>query len=198
MKTYLSIPLIILMVFSFASCSQKKEGDEPTKYVSQDGLEQLTKQAAEKSTEVKLAVKNNPGFSSFREIQPSSDALKNLDAVIRPVLVRQFGGAKIIEQNNEPISEAEGDMTLNSMQYVVKGMMNEENAEELHAALKEARFSPNVRLGTKPTITRNWAMMTFFAYSSGVTYSILFKIDFNKQIIILKNYQLGSKYERLL
>jgi hypothetical protein len=200
MNDYGCMALAALMVVSDGGCSQKQEGDEPTKYVSQDGLERLTQQAAQKSGGAagSEGILPNLKFSSYREIKPASDALKNLDAVIRPVLIQQYGATKIIEQNNEPISEDEGDMTLNSMQYAVKGIMNEKNVEALHAALKRANFDPNVRLGTRPTITRNWAMMSFFAYSAGTSYSIVFKIDFNKQTITLKNYQLGSKYDRLM
>ncbi|HQP09944.1 MAG TPA: hypothetical protein PKV41_00995 [Candidatus Omnitrophota bacterium] len=200
MKTRLLIFLILFVTLNAIGCSQKKEGDEPTKYVSQEGLERLTQQAAQKTQKAAASggLIENLKFSSFREINPASDALKNLDAAIRPVLVQQFGGAKIIEQNNKSVSESEGDLTLNSMTYVVKGAMNEKNAEQLHGALKAANFKPSIRLGTKPTITRNWAMMSFNKRTAGATYSIVFQIDFKKQTIILKNYQLGSKYDRMM
>ncbi len=161
-------------------------------------MEQLTKQAAQKSAEVKSVAKDNPKFNSSRDINPESQALKNLDAVIRPVLVQQFGEAKRVEQNNEPVSDRDGDVTLNSMQYVVRQMLNETNVRKLHAALKKVNFDPSIRLGTKPTVATSWAAMSFFKHTAGSTYSIALRIDFKKQIIIVESYKLGSKYDRLM
>ena len=194
-----------ILIFMFIGSSSimlygcgKKEGDEPTKYRSQAGLEKLSKQAAQKSTTVKSITRDNPKFNSSRDIKPESQALKNLDAVIRTVLIQQFGGAKIIAQNNVPVSDRADDLTLNSMQYVVRQMLNEDNVRALHAALKKANFDPNVRLGTKPTVLTSWAAMSFFKHTAGSTYSIALRIDFKKQIIKVESYKLGSKYDRMM
>jgi hypothetical protein len=91
---------IITYGILLGGCGQKELGDEPTKYASQDGLEQLTKQAAQGANTATQSGASNPKFKSSSDKQPTSEAVKNLDAAIRPVLVQQFGAAKLIEEED--------------------------------------------------------------------------------------------------
>lgn len=193
--TSLVLGLVLPIVIICIGCSDKQSGDEPTKSVSQEGLEKLTLQAAQKTADAKKVVKENQEFFASGDIQLSSAALRTIDAHIRPVLIRQFGAAKVIEQNNEPVSESPQDLTLNSMIYVVRQALNEANARELHAAIEQAEFTPSIRLGRKPTVTKTWAAMSFLKRIEKVPYSIALYIDFAKQTITLKSYKPGSPYD---
>ncbi|MBM3248748.1 MAG: hypothetical protein FJZ10_04975 [Candidatus Omnitrophica bacterium] len=195
-----TLALVGVLVFAaaiiFNGCG-KKEGDEPTKYVSQAGLEQLTKQAAQGQAAATQSGANNPKFSSFKDRQPASPAVKNLDAVIRPVLVKQFGQAKLIEENNEPVTRRDGEVILNSMKYVVGKILNEPNVRQMHTAFANVNFKPSIRTGRKPTITKTWAVMSFFKRTAGVQYTLIYKIDFKNQTITVESYKL-SKHDHLM
>lgn len=201
MKTYFFVFLSILLLLGTNGCSKKQapEGDEPTKYQSQAGLEQLTRQAQESaqktSVDTKKIVTENPKFHIARDIRLDSTGLQALDAQIRPVLVQQFGAAKVVEQNNEPVSESPEDLTLNSMVYVVREVLNKTNVRELHGAIEKAGFTPSIRLGRKPTIVTNWGAMSFVKRIEKTQYSISLYIDFVKQIITVKSYKPGSPYD---
>jgi hypothetical protein len=111
--------------------------------------------------------------------------------------VRQFGGVKLIEEKNEPVTERDGEVVLNSMKYVVGKILNEPNVRQLHTAFKNANFNPSIRTGTKPTVTKNWAVMYFFVRTAGVQYTLVYKIDFKTQIITIQSYKL-SRYDHMM
>ena len=196
-KFILAVVLVSVVAIIFNGCG-KKEGDEPTKYMSQAGLEKLTKQAAQKSGKGMGSFADNPRFLSFQDKPSSSDAVKDLDSVIRPVLVQLFGAAKLIEANDKPITKIDKEVVLNSIKYVVRRRLVGSAGNELHAALLKAHFSTSPRLGSKPTITDKWALMSLFKSTSRGSYSLEIRIDVANQTIKVESYQLGSKYDRLM
>ena len=89
--------MCLLFVVTGSACGQRKEGDEPTKYQSQAGLEKLTQQAAQnpKQNSSKSGPLNSK-FSSAKNITATSPNGKDIDSIIRPVLVKQFDDARLL------------------------------------------------------------------------------------------------------
>ena len=185
--------LALVVLFLFVSgCFAGKSEDEPTKNSSQEGLRMLNEQAVRKGQE---GSPENLRFPAFRDIRPESSALESLDSVIRPVLAKQFGAAKIIEQNNEPVTDRTGETVLNSMKYVVRDTITASNSREFHAALTEAGFKPSIRLGRKPTVATSWAAMSFLKKVEKTYYSITIRLDFKEQTIKANSYKIGTSRE---
>ena len=179
---------------------QKPLGDEPTKYQSQAGLEQLSHQAAQQAALQmgKGAVKENKGFKSALDLQAKAAEVKDLDALIRPVLKNVFGDARIISESSGPETRKDGEVIENKFSYALKRVVVPADGETLHAALRAKGFAASPRLGRKPTILSTGAMMSLMRTTSRRGYSLVIKVDSVKQRIEVESYKLGSKYDRLM
>lgn len=193
MSTRLLITFFLIVCFAIIICNGcgKKEGDEPTKYRSQAGLEKLTLQA-------QSAKKDNPLFGRTADSNAKAPETKDLDSAIRPVLKNLFGDARMVSESNSPQTEPDGEVVENRFVYSVKKHMVPEDGNALHAALHSAGFGLSPRLGSKPSIGRSNAVMSLFKSTSRRSYSLVINIDTKKQQIIVESYRLGSKYDRLM
>jgi hypothetical protein len=196
MKRYLmATPLFFAaLFFAFAGtgCGQKA-GDEPTKYASQEGLEKLTMQAQSAQ-----AAQKNAKFSSAKNITPANTTAKDLDSVIRPVLVRTFGDARLISAKGPEAPQKDGEVVEDRLTYSVRALMTEPDGDRLHGAFRSAGFSSSPRLGGKPTHSRGNVYMSLFESTGQRTYSLVITVDTRKQQIEAQSYRLGSKYDRLM
>ncbi len=175
----------------------KREGDEPTKYASQEGLAKLTQQAQEKAGRSGQDASGG-AFLASRGLSPKDPTAQDLDRVISPVLKSVFGDVKLVYESSGPETRKDGEVIENSLTYVAKRLLKAQDGEALHAALRAAHFGTSPRLGSKPTIIRTFATMSLFKTTPRRTYSLVFTIDAKKQQIVVQSYQLGSKYDRLM
>jgi len=179
----------------------KREGDEPTKYASQEGLAKLTEQAQQATGRRDPAAGGasvNPAFLVSRGLSAKDPTAQDLDRIIRPVLKSIFGDAKIVAESPGPETRKDEEVIENRLTYAVQRVLAGKDGEALHAALRAAHFSTSTRLGSKPTIIKTFAAMSFFKTTPGRTYSLVFSIDAKKQQIVVESFQLGSKYDRLM
>ncbi|MCX5701365.1 MAG: hypothetical protein NTW64_00050 [Candidatus Omnitrophica bacterium] len=193
---------LIFAVFVFGAiatiCSGcgKKEGDEPTKYRSQEGLAKMTQQ---QSDMMKMSsVAKNPRFLVTSSLAPVSSEVKDLDAAIRPVLKNIFGNAKIVSESKAPETKVDGEVVENRFIYVVNKVLVRQDGKALHTALHAAGFGLSPRLGSEPTTWTGGAMMSLFKSTSARSYSLVINMDTKKQQIVVESYRLGSKYDRLM
>ena len=198
-RTRVSISLCALVFFtvSLSACG-KKEGDEPTKYRSQAGLEKLTQQAEQKAGKAaKQGGAVNPVFYAAADNGGRAPEVKDMDSAIRPVLKKVFADAKMISESGKPETKIDGEVVENQFTYVVKKHMEPRDGEALHAALYAVHFTPSPRLGSKPTIWSGGATMSFFKSTNMRSYSLVINMDTRKQQVVVESYKLGSKYDRL-
>jgi len=193
---YVFLVLCIAMIIC-SGCS-KKEGDEPTKYRSQAGLEELTRQAAKQQGQGGGSVADNPGFYSSRDAQGKVTEVRELDGALRPVLKIFFGDAKIISESDKPDIRPDAEVIENKFIYSVKKRMTMNDGFALHAALCAVHFSTSPRLGSKPSEWSGNVTMSLFTSTSRRPYSLVINVDTNKQQITVESYKLGSKYDRLM
>ena len=192
----LSLVLCVLaFVVSLSACG-KKESDEPTKYRSQAGLEKLSREAAKHQGQ--SVKKDNLAFNSLRDIQGKAAEVRDLDALIRPVLKKLFGDTRLVSESGAPETKRDGEVIENKFTYIVSKSLIPKDGESLHAALLNAGFSTSPRLGSKPTIWSGGATMSLFESTSMRTYSLVINVDTRKQQIVVESYRLGSKYDRLM
>jgi hypothetical protein len=196
-RLFLSFPVLFCATFFLSSCA-KKEGDEPTKYRSQAGLEKLTQQAQQAGGAVAKGGVVNPAFYTAANNSAKAPEVKDLDSAIRPVLEKLFGGAKMISESRTAETQRDGEVVENRFTYVVGRIMAPKDGEALHTALHAAHFGLSPRLGGKPTIWSGGAAMSLFKNSSMRSYSLVINIDTRKQRIVVESYRLGSKYDRLM
>jgi hypothetical protein len=140
-------------------------------------------------------ISDNPAFFSAQEIEPQSPAVKHLDSLIRPSLVKLFGGAKLIGEKGTE-TRVDGEVVLNTLFYAVRRYADEKDGIDLHDALRARNFSRSPRLGAKPTVTNKFIAMSFTKSTSEGSYSIALQINLLDQSIKVESYQLGSKYDR--
>jgi hypothetical protein len=195
MRRLISIMAVFFVsVLIFSGCG-KKEGDEPTKYQSQSGLEQLTKQAQAGNRGI---VSNNPRFSSAKNIIPANATAKDIDRIVRPVLDKMFTDARLISAKGPEAPKRDGEVVEDRMVYSVKRIFNESDGDSLHSAFRAAGFSTSPRLGSKPTHSSSKVYMSLFESTSQRSYSFVIVVDTGKQQIEIESYRLGSKYDRLM
>lgn len=192
----ITIVSVFCITTIFISGCGKKESVEPTRYQSQAGLEKLTREAAKKQTGAGI-VSVNPAFNFSRDTGGKAAEVRDLDSVIRPVLKKVFGDAKIISESGKPETRIDGEVVENRFTYLVKKRMVPKDGEALHAALYAVHFTPSPRLGSKPTIWSGGAGMSFFKSTDMRSYSLVINMDTPKQQIVVESYRLGSKYDRL-
>ena len=184
--------LICLILSSVLTGCGKKEGDEPTKYRSQEGLERLPRDQGQ------VLKKDNAAFLGSKDAGAKTPAAKDLDSVIRPVLKKVFGGAKIIAESKSPETLRDGEVVENRITYLVNKALIPNDGVALHAAFRAAGFGASPRLGSKPTIWSYGAVMSLFESTSQRSYSLVINVDTKKQRIVVESYRLGSKYDRLM
>ncbi len=189
--------IVGLFAIIFLGCG-KKEGDEPTKYMSQDGLEKLTREAAKKPSTAATTASNNTGFVSAKNITPQNTTAKDIDGVIRPVLKKLFSDARVISATGPEAPQRDGEVVEDRIVYVVKRLLVDSDADSLHSALRAAGFGTSPRLGSKPTHARTKVLMSLFETTSQRSYSFVIIVDTAKQRIEVESYRLGSKYDRLM
>ena len=190
-KIFFIFLISALISIPLSGCA-KKEGDEPTKYRSQAGLEKLSMQQRQ------AAKKNNPVFNSSRESGAKAAEVRDLDSQIRPVLRKLFGDARLVSESGAPETKRDGEIVENKFTYIVSKYLVPKDGESLHAALLAAHFSTSPRLGSKPTVWSGGAMMSLFKSTSLRSYSLVVNVDIRKQQIVVESYRLGSKYDRLM
>jgi len=199
---FLMALLSLSAIFCFVSVNSgcgNKEGDEPTKYRSQAGLEKLQKRQEQMLKKVaKQQAGDNRAFNSSRDIQGNAAEVRDLDAVIRPVLKRLFGDAKIIDESKSAQTQRDGEVLENRFTYIVNKGLVPKDGKPLHTALHAAGFGLSPRLGSEPTIWSRGATMSLFKSTSLRSYSLVINVDTIKQQIVVESYRLGSKYDRLM
>ena len=195
-KRLFQFSFIIPIVLSLTSCGNK-EGDEPTKYMSQTGLEKLTYEAVDKASKQSEGKKNSNFFVS-KEISGKSAEVRDLDSRIRPVLKKLFGDVKLVSESDTPETKIDGEIVENRFAYVASKSLVPKDGEPLHATLHAVGFRLSPRLGGKPTIWSGGAAMSLFKSTSLRSYSLVISIDTKKQQIVVESYRLGSKYDRLM
>jgi hypothetical protein len=174
----------------WSAWGQKKAGDEPTKSGSQEGLAKLTQQAQQKTV--------NSGFAAVRDNGGKAPEVKDLDEVLRPVLQKLYGDARIVAESRSPETKVDGEVVENRITYAVSRTLAPNDGVALHAALRSAGFSTSPRLGAKPTIWSGGATMSLFKSTALRSYSLVVNIDSRKQQVTVESYKLGSKYDRLM
>ncbi len=192
---FFTLVTCLIMIAAGPACG-KKEGDEPTKYASQEGLARLTTQAQSQSSSKNISV--NPAFLAAADKRPATTEAKDLDRIIRPILIKHLNGAKLTEESRAAETKTDGEVVENKLTYAVKDHLTVENGKTLHAAFRAAGFSSSPRLGSKPTTLRDRVLMSLFETTPLRTYSLVIDIDLKKQRIVVESYRLGSKYDRLM
>jgi len=190
--SFIAAPLLfaaLFFIFIGSGCG-KREGDEPTKYRSQAGLEKLTMQAQ--------ITQNNPKFSFARNVTPANPSGKDIDSIIRPVLVRTFKDARLVSAKGPEAPQRDGEVVEDRLVYSVNVLLREPDGDKLHAAFRSVGFVTSPRLGSKPTHSRGNVYMSLFRSTSLRGYSFVIVVDTGKQQIELESYRLGSKYDRLM
>lgn len=198
------LSVLVLSMLALTGCSRNSskssihdENYEPTR----DGAPWQRMGGPQGIVDEATVVKNkpdNPKFITARNIQLKSDAAKALDALLRPALKKLFKDVKIISEGEMP-KYREG--IIDTYKYVTKARITEQDGVPLHSLLSssEYKFTPSVRLGTKPTVTSKWMAMSFTRYTgSGTNYSIALYIDLVEQVIRVESYELGSRYDRMM
>jgi hypothetical protein len=194
-KALLTLCVSGFMIISLSGCS-KKEGDEPTKYRSQSGLERLTNEAANKATQQSTA-QNNPKFSGFRDSGGKAPEVRDLDSQIRPVLRKLFGDAKIISESSSPQAKPDGEVVENRFIYSVKKILTPQDGFTLHNALRSQGFTSSPRLGSKPMEWHGSVAMSLFRTTSLRPYSLVINVDAGKQQIVVESWKLGARSDRM-
>lgn len=192
---FFTLVTCLIMIAAGPACG-KKEGDEPTKYASQEGLARLTAQAQNQASKTNASA--NPAFLIAPDKRPVAAEAKDLDKIIRPVLTKHLADAKLIDESRSAETKKDGEVVENKLIYTVKDRLTAENSKTLHSALRAAGFSASPRLGSKPTVLRDRVLMSLFETTRARTYSLIFNIDLKKQQIVVESYRLGSKYDRLM
>lgn len=197
------LPVLFFSVVNSGSCAQMV-GDEPTKYMSQEGLEKLSRQAGQKTKDNAASrtgsgnVSDNPGFLVAKDIIPNNPAAKDIDSILRPVLVKLFKEAKLVSATGPETPKRDKEVVEDRLVYSVKRMLLEKDGDNLHRAFRSSGFVASPRLGRKPTHSRGNVYMSLMRSTSHRGYSFVIVVDTTKQQIEIESYKLGSKYDRMM
>ncbi len=145
-----------------------------------------------------MDISDNVNFRSASIVSPANETIEDLDRMIAPVLKKYFGDARLVGQNIEPSTRPDGEVILETLQYSAKRWFGPEDAKPLHTAFREALFRPSPRLGSEPTKSNKYLMMSFFNKSDLKSYSLVVHMTVPDQTILVQSYRLGSKYDRLM
>lgn len=143
-----------------------------------------------------MDISDNPNFFTSAEKHSTSPAVKDLDGLIRLVLVKTFGGAKLVEVRDTPEKRLDGEVILTTMTYVVRRLLDGPAGDELHRALMAAGFARSPRIGAKPSHSRKAVVMSFHKTTSRAGYSLVFKLDLIQQKMEIQSYKL-SRSDRM-
>ena len=144
-------------------------------------------------------ISDNPGFFKARNRTPDGGVPQDLDKLIRPVLKRLFKDAKLIEDIGQQPPRIDGEVEENKLVYVVRLLLTEAEADQLHTELnRKEKWPASPRLGSKPVHGRKEAGMSLFKSTSLRSYSLVIGVNFETQQITVISYRLGSKYDRLM
>lgn len=144
-------------------------------------------------------ISDNPGFFTVQDKTPEAGVPRDIDKLIRPVLKQLFKDAKLVEDIGEQPPRIDGEVEENKLVYVVRLLLTEAEADQLHKELNEKRKWPaSPRLGAKPTHGRKQAVMSLFKSTSLRGYSFVIDVNYETQRITFISYRLGSKYDRLM
>ena len=144
-------------------------------------------------------ISDNPGFFTAQNITPGPGVPQDLDKLIRPVLKRLFKDAKLVEDIGAQPPRIDGEVEENKLVYVVRLLLTEAEADQLHNELHEKmKWPASPRLGRKPTHGRKEAVMSLFKSTSLRGYSFVIGVNYELQKITVISYRLGSKYDRLM
>jgi hypothetical protein len=208
---------ILTVTVAVSGCSGKKQkkeaaGDTSQQYAtpSEEPTVEKTRGSVSRSTkpapkglfpvEGMTDISDNPGYFTAKEIPLTADAARDLDGVIRPILTKLFGAAKIVAEGGPDPNRPGGDVLLNSVTYVVRQILSHQECDNLHAAFTSAHFITSPRYGSKPvhSTSGGFVLMSLFTHSDIRSYSLGIRIDLNTQTICVESYQLGSKYDRIM
>lgn len=144
-------------------------------------------------------ISDNPGFFTTQNRTPGGGVPQDLDKLIRPVLKRLFKDAKLVEDIGKQPPRIDGEVEENKLVYVVRLLLTETEADQLHAELnKKEKWPASPRLGSKPVHGRKEAGMSLFKSTSLRGYSLVISVNYETQRIVVISYRLGSKYDRLM
>jgi len=189
--------ILFFAVFTGSGCGGRPE-DEPTKYTSQAGLEKLSREAAKKPGAGIGSVSDNPGFFLAKNTTSGTPTSKDIDSIIRPVLVRVFKDARLVLARGPEAPRWDGEVVEDRLVYSVKTVLIEGDGDRLHGAFRAAGFPSSPRLGSKPQHGRKNVTMSLFRSTSLRGYSFVINVDMAKQQIEVESYRLGSHYDRLM
>lgn len=208
---------ILTVSVAVAGCSDKKQKKEATddtsrQYAtpSEEPTVEKTHSPVSRSTkavpkglfpvEGMTDISDNPGYFTAKDIPLTADAARDLDGVIRPILTKLFGAAKLVAEGGPDPNRPEGDVLLYSTTYLVRQILSHQECDNLHAAFTSAHFTTSPRYGSKPvhSTSGGFVLMSLFTHTKIRSYSLGIRVDLNTQTIRVESYQLGSKYDRLM
>lgn len=144
-------------------------------------------------------ISDNPGFFTVQDKTPAPGVPQDIDKLIRPVLKRLFKNAKLVEDIGEQPPALDGEVEENKLVYVVRLLLTEAEADQLHTELHDKmKWPASPRLGRKPTHGRKQAVMSLFKSTRLRGYSLVIEVNYETQRITVTSYRLGSKYDRLM
>ncbi|MFA5554430.1 MAG: hypothetical protein WCZ89_07035 [Phycisphaerae bacterium] len=194
MSRTLIVCIFSVLIFISTGCSKKKSDASGTaaKPSEQTAVNQ------QQSSQTIQKISDNPGFFTVSAVSPKSAEVKDLDKLLRPILIELFEDAKLVEQSETPETRADGEVIKNKMVYVVRMILTPQEGDNLHAALTAKGFAASPRMGRKPLHYKSTVTMTVMKTTSLGGYSLNIIVDANKQQIEIISYQLGSKYDQML
>jgi hypothetical protein len=143
-------------------------------------------------------ISDNPGFFTAQNLTPGPGVPQDIDKLIRPVLKRLFKDAKLVEDIGEQPLRIDGQVEENKLVYVVRQLLTEAEADQLHKELHDKmKWPASPRLGRKPQHAREEAVMSLFKSTSLRGYSFVIGVNYETQKITIISYRLGSKYDRM-
>ncbi len=184
------IPAILVA----GGCSKKKPGTTPASDEQQTGA---GSEKASPAANTIQHISDNPRFFKVTDQAPSSESARDLDSIIRPILTKLCGGAKLVAESGKDTTTLGREDVLNSMTYVVRRLLDKKDGDDLHAALLAAHFTKSPRYGSKPQHGRTKIIMSLFITVETRPYSLGIQLDLTSQSIRVDSFQLGSKYDRL-
>ncbi|MCK7483733.1 MAG: hypothetical protein M0C28_47080 [Candidatus Moduliflexus flocculans] len=202
MKSPFSVVGLILLMFlcllaaATTGCSGKKEEAQTR---NTDPATPAPKTGTAVSTSVDPSVtdiSDNMNFRSAKIVSPANETIEDLDRLVAPVLKQYFGDVRLVGQTIEPSTRPDGEVILETLQYSAKRWFGPEDAKPLHTAFRDALFRPSPRLGSEPTKSNKYLMMSFFSKSSLKSYSLVVHMTVPDQTILIQSFRLGSKYDQ--
>lgn len=195
---YVTVVFLCLLWTAGTSCSGKREEAQAEKLPPAGSALQTSTTSSRSGNPVIMDISDNQNFYSAKAVAPANETIKDLDSMIEPVLKIFFGDVRLVGQNIKPSARPDGEVILETLQYSAKRWFGPEDAKPLHTAFHDVGFGLSPRLGSEPTKTNKFIMMSFFKSSRLKSYSLVVHMTISDQTILIQSYQLGSKYDRLM